>query len=284
MVCVAVRAVEDSLERAIEVSVVIEEIRVALYASFIGIIVIGIILTRSFASVDYDDNFLTRVFGNTNVCIYFDFPPSTYVLPALYNVCVFFSVLYGLASALRAWISSEEGKISRRALRLLVAAYMYFILSAMYFTTIFAVEPNPEVPHTMVIHSLPFVNLEVALGVLQTAITYFGTRVAWIDIGLPRRYGTLAWVHLGLQLIASVGKIVFQINALGDMDEGRGRGLWWSVADPTATSLAVVMDYSWLLLTLVVPLAQSIHLACKGMRTHAIHLTIHDNRAAVGHA
>jgi hypothetical protein len=184
---------------------------------------------------------------------------------------------YGLASSVRASIAQAEGEISKFALRLLRFAYAYAVLSSMIFTTIFAVSPDPNIPHTMIIHSAPFVNLEVALCVLQVAIVWFGTKVAWIDL-MPSWYQKAARIHALLQVLVTVGKIAFQLNALGDMNGTKGRGLWWYVRDETALIVSKGLDSSWLILTLFIPMAQSFHLMRKGDLTHQVILTIEDNR------
>jgi hypothetical protein len=271
---------KDFPAKRIELNLVVEQLRFATYVSFLLIILLGMWLTVAFADVDYDNNFLTNVFGSTNVCIYFDFAPSNYVLPAFYNMCIFWMVAYCLVSSVRASIAQAEGKISLFALRLLRFAYAYAVLATMIFTTIFAVSPNPNIPHTMIIHSAPFVNLEVALCVLQVAIVWFGTKVAWIDL-MPSWYQKMCRMHCLLQSLVTVGKVAFQFNALGDMNGTKGRGLWWNVRDEKALIVSKGLDSCWLLLTLFIPMAQSLHLMCKKERTHQVILTIEDNRPPV---
>jgi len=268
---------KDYAAKKIELKLVVEQLRFVTYLSFLFIILLGMWLTRAFADVDFENNFLTNVFGSTNVCIYFDFAPSTYVLPAFYNICIVWMAAYCLASAVRASIAQAEGKISKFALRLLRFAYAYALLSTMIFTTIFAVSPDPNIPHTMIIHSAPFVNLEVALCVLQVAIVWFGTKVAWIDL-MPSWHQKASIIHTLLQGLVTVGKIAFQFNALGDMNGTKGRGLWWYVRDEKALVVSKVLDSSWLFLTFFIPMAQSLHLMLKKELTHQVILTVEDNR------
>jgi len=277
------RVVDMNGEKRFELTLVVEQLRFAMYSSFLFIIILGYTLSKAFADIDYEDNFLKNVFGSTNVCIYFDFPPSTYVLPAIYNIVVLGGVAYALASYVRASIAKEEGKISQGALSMLRCVYVYVAVSVMYFATIFAVEPNPDKPHTMVIHSLPFVNLEIALCLMQLAITWFGTTVAWIDL-LPTSYHKACVVHCILLISVTIGKIACQVNALADMNGSKGQGLWWNVRDDKAQMCAQVLDLTWLLLSLVIPLAQSLHLMCQKGNTHALIMNIQDNRPAKSYA
>jgi len=266
-------------EKGFELTLVVEKLRFAFYSSFTFIIFIGYTLSKAFADIDYEDNFLKDIFGSVNICIYFDFPPATYVLPAIYSMTVLITVTYALASSMRASIAKEEGKISQGALSMLRCVYGYFAVSAMYFATIFAVQPNPDKPHTIVLHTLPFVNLEIALCLVQLAITWFGTTVAWVDL-VPTSYHRACVVHCILQISVTIGKIACQANALADMNGSEGRGLWWSVRDDNAQMCAKVLEKSWLLLSFVVPMAQSLHLMCQKSNTHALVVKIYDNKPA----
>ena len=75
-------------EREIEIAVVVEFYRFLFYSWFFFIIVIGTALTYGVTAKE-NENFykvIEGVFGSVNICAYFDFPPSTYFLPALYSI------------------------------------------------------------------------------------------------------------------------------------------------------------------------------------------------------
>ena len=52
---------------------------------------------------------------------------------------------YSIASIFRAWVSKEEGKITRASFIAYVVFLGYVVLSFIVFSTIFAVQPDPKV-------------------------------------------------------------------------------------------------------------------------------------------
>ena len=80
--------------------VIVEDLRICFYATALLIFVVGITLTKAFTKGDYG-SIIRDVYGGENICVYFDFPPATYVLPILWCFAVIFAFLYALVSILR---------------------------------------------------------------------------------------------------------------------------------------------------------------------------------------
>lgn len=172
-------------EKEIKVGVVLEDFRVSFFTSFLITLLVGFLLTRFFVEEDAKV-IIVDVFGSSNVCTYFNFPPSTYVSPFLWIFPMLFGILYSLMSIFRIWIAKEEGKISCCAMVTLNCVHVYVMLSMMWFSTIFAVAPDRSHPETMIVHTLPYANLKTAVCVLQLAVVWFGARVSWVGFELPR--------------------------------------------------------------------------------------------------
>ena len=89
---------ENAKDKAIEVKVVVEDFRFYFYLVFCLITFTGWILTtfytKDFFGCDKYGNLLSDVFGSVNLCVVFDFPPATYILPSLYSVLVVFVYLF----------------------------------------------------------------------------------------------------------------------------------------------------------------------------------------------
>ena len=134
-------------------------------------------------------------------------------------------------SIFRVWIAKEEGKMSPKALIWLVASHIYFIMSLILFSLCFAVSPDREHPETMTIHTIPYINLKIAMCILQLAVVWFGVKVGWVDLELPKMFVVLSWLHVVLQFIVMMISNVLVVNALGDMGREKleGKGLWWDV-------------------------------------------------------
>jgi hypothetical protein len=239
------------------------------------------------------------VFGSINICANFDFPPSTYVLPTLYAIALFWIYLYTLLSVFRAWIARLEDKISGTAFVLYSCAFIYFFVSAIVFSTIFAVQPDPSDPKTVLIHTLPFTNLVISLTILQIAVTWFGRDVSWKGLShrsklTKRIYQGFAYVCLFGVIITSIFKVIHQINSLADVGNhtkdgvglqwekvGKTMGIWFNVHRSESVKLLLkVFDKLWLLFALICPMLQSGYLTFKTTDTHLVILTIRDNRRA----
>ena len=271
-------------EKEIKLFVVVEFLRLLLYAWFLLIVVVGTTLTRLCVEEDYKKT-VTSIFGALNICAMFDFPPSTYVLPSMYAVLLIFVYHYSVASIVRAWIAKEEGKMSGAAFILYSCTFIYFSLSAAIFSTIFAVQPNPNEPKTILIHTLPFTNLIIALTSLQIAVTWFGISISWMHLNTPTylRFGSI--VCVGGLVVTSIFKVLQQINSLGDLGVGNqgvatGKGMWYNVSDDTLGVVHQVVDASWMMFAFVGPMFQSLYITCKKFDTHGVIITFGDNRKA----
>ena len=289
-------------EKAIEINIVIEDFRFSLYVALLALIFIGYLLTHFFASSYFGgENYsklLTDVFGSLSLCVYFDFPPATYVLPSIYSIIVVFAYLYSFTSIFRAWVSKAEKRISPFSFKVYSGIFIYFALSASYFSTIFAVQPNPaEDPNTILIHTIPYTNLCLALSVIQVAVTWFGMKVAWVDLKAPHGFRVFSVVSAFGLVIATCAKLILHINALGDLgacDLGKdwkkvvrdssddkplcGAGLFWRVHSKEYIIVSNIFENAWKVFAILIPVLQSGYFWFQRFRTHFIVFSIRDNK------
>ena len=141
----------------------------------------------------------------------------------------------------------EENKITQKEFVIYTYSFLYFALSAAMFSTIFAVQPDPGNPDTIMIHTLPFTNLIIALTVLQIAVTWFGRTVSWKGLKhknkLTKRFLRLCtYICLGTLILTTILKVIHQINALADLKNPESigtkkeNGLWFNVHNHKPTS------------------------------------------------
>ena len=278
---------KKGLERELEISVVVEFFRFIFYLWFVMIVAVGISLTYGVTAVSMktagNETFyeiIEGVFGSVNICAFFDFPPATYVLPTMYAILLLLLYQYAIVSVFRAWMALEENKITQKEFLIYTYAFLYFALSAAVFSTIFAVQPDPGNPATIIIHTLPFTNLIIALTVLQIAVTWFGRTVSWKGLKhknklTKRSLRLCTYICLGTLILTTIFKVIHQINSLGDL---KNHGLWFNVHNHRA--LLQLIDKTWLLAALVGPMMQSGYLTFKTFDTHLIIFTVRDNRRA----
>ena len=288
----------------IEIKIVVEEFRFYLYLLFCFIIILGAVLTRlkseAYFGCDKYPELLTSVFGSLNICYVFDFPPATYVLPFLYSFVIVFVYIYSIASIFRAWIAKEEGNITRNEFLVYSGALIYVALSASLFCTIFAVPPNPSEDRlTIHIHTIPYTNLCVALGILQIAVTWFGTKVAWLHLNAPIWLRLCSLFYVSMLQLTVISKIILHINALSDIgpcdpgplwkekicnsstnleDRICGKGYFWDVKDPMAVVWSEMTEHAWRLTGILCPLIQSGYFWFQRFKTHCIIFSVRDNK------
>jgi len=155
-------------------TLVLDDLRVALYGYFLFLIGLGYLITKFGSDVlnMKGPNLLDWWWGTTNVCIFFDFPPSNYVLPAFYTI---FIIIFCMMSLLL-WVRQKEavlaGQISRGWYWFLNYLRISEVLAACYFLTIFAVSPDVHematqgTARTLIHHTVPFACFVIAMSTL----------------------------------------------------------------------------------------------------------------------
>ena len=264
-------------------------------------------LTLVFAKEKDTTQIITDVFGASNICAYFDFPPASYILPVCWIFPMLCAIMYDVISNFRIWIAYEEQEgvreiktlqderigirpLGKKAVILLLLAHIYFTATVILFTMIFATTPDREDPSSMLWHTVPYLNLKFAMFVLQVAVVWFGQKIAWKKLKdnkeLPKYFVELSWLHVILQGITMVISNFIIINALEDMGLERlqGKGLWWDVHKDENLKIVgnIFGNYFSFFLNILFPMAQSIYLSHKGHQkmsnTHCVIFAISDNR------
>ena len=268
-------------EREINLFVVVETFRFIFYLWFLLVMVVGILLTLTLSYVPEYKKIIRKLFGSINVCVFFDYPPATYVLPSLYAVWPVIVFQYAILSIFRAWISMEERHITKCSFVLYSVSFIYFWISSAIFSTSVAIQPVLEKPETVLLHTLPFTNLVVSLTFLQLAITWFGFKVSWKNLKMPRFFETVTVVFMISLSITSIVKITQHINGVSHIqaDEKKSGGKWWLVDDNYAMSIfCQIVDVIWLISVLFWPMVQSGYLMWRNRDTHGLIISIEDNR------
>ena len=279
---------KDGNEAKVQIFAVVEVFRVLAWIWYLFLFVIGVILTISFTKEPYRE-ILYKVFGNVNSCAYFDFYPSTYVLPSIYAFLPTLIFLYCIASIFRAWIAMNENKINYGSFVCYSITHAYFFISILVFAVIFAIQPNTKEPVTIQIHTLPFTNLIFAFMIVHTSIAWFNYKVAWIEMDYFKWMSVTNFISLFVMILASIIKIVHHLNAVLFIEstlqiengEILNNGFIWYVQDhDTLNSFFVLVDIIWMLSVIALPILQGGYLLYRGHDTHGLIITIEDNRTS----
>ena len=271
-------------EKEINFFVVLEMFRFLFYLWFVLIMVTAILLTVIFTEEEYSA-IIKTIFGSINVCVFFDFAPSIYVLPSLFTVWPIIAFQYSMFSIFRAWIAKEENKMSTFSFISYTLIFVYFNVSIVVFSTSLAIQPDLNKPTTIILHTLPFTNFIVALTFFQVAITWFGFRVSWKGLNIPKLLHIATYVCIIMMVITSIMKILQHFNAVLDLGDGLERdvsvhGIWWSVRNETMQRILQIVDAMWMISALFWPMCQSGYLLWRNFDTHGLIITIGDNRRA----
>ena len=278
---------KDGKEAKIQYFVVIEVFRLLAWIWFSIQILFGMILTVAFTKEDYKQ-ILKSVFGSVNSCVYFDFYPSTYVIPIIYALFPVLVFMYCNASTFRAWISMVEHKISSNSFIMYFVVNLYFFLSTLAFAICFSIQPDINNPETIQVHTFPFTNLVLSMMILHTMIAWFDNKVAMLETNVSKWMKLAYFPALFIMIFTSCAKIVMHLNAILFIEQtlkfdenGQvvGNGFIWDVQSHETVNLFFqLVDVAWMISAIVFPIMKGGYLLYRGQDTHGLIITIEDNR------
>jgi len=111
-------------------------------AYMLGIIImlaICTIVTLTVGEIDWDDNVVKNKFGFNSICLMVDYKPAIFVGPFLYSLCLYFMSFYILCQVISLRELLRYEKISLLTYRLVMFTIVLEMLSAAFFSTIFAI-------------------------------------------------------------------------------------------------------------------------------------------------
>jgi len=238
-----------------------EMLRMYGFFGFMMIVATGIFLTKMFSGLDLDNTLLTKVFGYNNICVYFDFPPSTYVLPIMWApvMCIF--LLYVLSCSLHYTEQKISGEISEGFFQVLRAMKIFEAITLVAFSAIFAISPEGW-DHTIWIHTIPFWGLQLGMVSMAVSNAMHGVYSGyWKKIELPDSVVTFSKIYIGVFILVVCFKVPAASNAM------LHQRFW--VQTPTFKIVATVFDKLFLVCAVLVPLSKAIYL--RTYKSHLLH-------------
>lgn len=228
--------------------IVVERWRLRGYQCFWIMIVVGVLLTKAFSGIDEGDTVLQEVFGYNSICLYFDFPPSNYILPLFWAITASCMLVNAGGSILRAQSYWAKGHIDEFWCKTLGRIKLFEISGLIAFSMVFAVSPE-RWDHTLVIHTLPFLYLQLVLVSLSVSTTIEGLKSGYFRrLELPPWFDSLQTGHCILLLSVVVVKVPWAIITMA-----RGK--------PTGSiALARFFDFLFLFCAVVYPLIKTAYL------------------------
>lgn len=245
---------------------VVEKLRLIGYGSFWVVVLTGIALTKIFGHVHLDETVLVEVFGYNNICVYFDHPPSTYVLPLLWAITLVLMLGYMGAHWLQMRAEVMEGTLSPNLYRFLSGSKLFEAFTFMAVSVIFAVSPDGW-DKTLYIHTAPFFLLQIGLVSLAMSNTLHGIKSGyWRRLDLPPWFETAAKAYCVFFALIVLFKIPAATNAMAGSP-------WWDQTD-TFKSVAELADRLFMLCAAIIPMAKAAYLVwTRGDRLEVIQIT-----------
>jgi len=223
-----------------------ENLRIVVYLFFIGIGLVGFLVTRIFSDHAIHHNTLKDLWGYNNVCVFFDHAPATYVLPTLYAINLLFISMYFFSSWYRCQGEYQAKKISKPGFIGYSIITLYEFLSFCFFATIFAVSPDEN----LILHSVPFINLIIALSTLASKNYWYHQKTMDLSPGEK----TLGRTYVSIHICVSLVYVFILINGFfGDL-------FYCTLCHET---LHQIINRTWLVTALFLPIAIAFYLRNK---------------------
>lgn len=223
-----------------------ENLRIVVYILFIGLMLVGFLVTKTFSEHSFHDNTLRDLWGYNNVCVFFDHAPATYILPTLYAVNLVFISLYFVSSWYRCLGEHRAGTFSRREFVGYSVVTAYEFAAFCFFATVFAVSPDEN----LILHSVPFINLILALSTLAAKNYWYHQKT----MNLSPRQRLLGRTYVTIHVSVSLVYVFALFNGF--------------FGDPFYCTLChqalhLIINRTWLLTGLLLPIAIAFYLRKK---------------------
>jgi len=223
-----------------------ENLRVVVYFLFIGLMLVGFLVTRTFSEHAFHHNTLRDLWGYNNVCVFFDHAPATYILPTLYAVNLVFISLYFISSWYRCLCEHRAGTFSRGEFVGYSVVTAYELAAFCFFATVFAVSPDEN----LILHSVPFINLIIALSTLAAKNYWYHQKT----MDLSPREEVLGRTYVAIHVSVSLIYVFALINGFfGDL-------FYCTLCHQT---LHLIINRAWLATGLLLPIAIAFYLRKK---------------------
>jgi len=221
-----------------------ERLRVIAYVCFSMLVAVGVVLTTLFADVVPEETVIYSVYGYNNICINFDYPPATYVVPTMWCVFLVPWIGYILTFWLRAGVRRDEGRLSALAYRAMSVFSFFEVACALYFIQVFVSKPydSSDPIFGLAMHQHPFTIFIVSIFTMSLkCVWYF-----WSTGKLNATQKVTHFVFIVLLFGMTLAKVTTEINAITG-------GPLWVPNSPTATAVGGLADKFWTVLATIVP-------------------------------
>ena len=168
--------------KAMEIQFNVQCLKMLTFVAFLVMNIVAIIITLAKYGGIPEPNIIKEALGANMICLFYDFPPATYVLPPLWAICVILGSFYCLTSIYRARLAQVENQITLGQRIFFNISSIGLAIAVIIFSICLAVQPDtddipnnpkPEDFPILKIHTYPFTNLMIWLVMEQVKIQNF---------------------------------------------------------------------------------------------------------------
>lgn len=221
----------------------IETLRMVAYINLVLMVIVGIIVTKLFVAVHVEDTVIFEIFGFNHICNVFDHQPSREVSALLVLFFILPMAAFVMCSYYRTYDAAKEGRVPMhlQAYNKIITPIVFF---SVCYTYMWFVNP-PDGEYGFIAHYLPYVALQLALGLLAIQevgyLIYEGALPFGASVKLAKGY-------LALVLLTTVACQVAVFSLLV------GYPILDSPNDPTARFLFQFLMYFYSFLAIIMPI------------------------------
>jgi len=205
------------------------------------------ILFFHFLPVPYhDENPMIATYGYPNVCLFWDFRPSSYFAPFFWAMSVALVEIYLCAIWAQMYQRHKTGLVGTVAMHAMSTMKLFEGFGLLFFHISIANPPlidmtDPYFNTAMVMHTIPFCVLMVVLLSFTTSNCLQGSLGGyWDEVQASQKERMLWLCHLGLLAVSTMGKLAMQANGLIGGLEGNGPFFCNNCQDCTTTKGSII--------------------------------------------
>lgn len=221
----------------------IETLRMIAYLALVAMVVVGVVVTAKFVDVPAESTVIFATFGFNHICNVFDHQPSRTTSALLVLTFIIPMALFVVTAHYRTRDAVVEGRVPRSLATYSTITTPFVLLSVCYTYLWFVNSPDGD--YGFIAHYLPYVALQLALGLLAIHEVRFLIHTGRLPFGAsPALARTYLWLLLAITVACQVA--VFSLLL--------GVPILDSVNDPGQRTAFQILMYTYSFLAIVMPI------------------------------
>jgi hypothetical protein len=228
-----------------------ETLRLLGYGAFWTMVMLAVIVTRTFVEADFTNSSLVKTFGYNNICINWDYSPSREITAMFYPLVEFPLVGYVLLTFLQARQDFWANKIPKSFYTFCCVALPFQLVLLVWFRMIFVVDGLVE----PIGHTVGFLGLQIVLvlvSIQNGVYNYIRGQVfpclRKYPVEKSKRWtAALTLMYVSVMIVVTLAKLIIALTLFA------GSPLI-DTKSPAGAKVAYGFDVLWMLVAAVMPI------------------------------